>query len=207
MSQGAVYETYMFEFTLSEKWSEQSEIKLLWKFQVSSKTGWKRTLHNSQQLKHFFFFCFRTFLSERWGFLPPSQLQRICQCLHQTCLGICATFLILFYLFFLRWHKTQIFKQGSKQRDKEPPQSGKEERNGEWEEEPTPAAGALFEVRLAAQTTNDKHRAEHCEADKAPARVSAPSAGENVQKRERKKSPKLATTNVRKKNVSEQTLI
>lgn len=55
MSQGAVYETYMFEFTLSEKWSEQSEIKLLWKFQVSSKTGWKRTLHNSQQLKHFFF--------------------------------------------------------------------------------------------------------------------------------------------------------
>lgn len=64
----------------------------------------------------------------------------------------------------------------------------KEERNREWEEacEPTPAAGALFEVQLAAQTTNDTHRAEHGEADQAPARVSAPSAGEgekeNVQK-------------------------
>lgn len=65
--------------------------------------------------------------------------------------------------------------------------------------------GALFEVRLAAQTTDDDtHRAQHGEADKAPARVSEPSAGEreaeNVQKRRgEKKKSKLSTTNIRKK--------
>lgn len=72
-------------------------------------------------------------------------------------------------------------EQGSVPRDKELPETGREERNGEWEEacEPTPAAGAPSEVQLAAQTTDDTRRGRQ-------------SAGESVgavgrRERERKK--------------------
>lgn len=64
--------------------------------------------------------------------------------------------------------KTQRSELGSFQRDQALPQSGTEERKAEWEAacEPAPAAGALFEVQLAAQTTDDTHGGQHGEADK-----------------------------------------
>lgn len=101
---------------------------------------------------------------------------------------------ISFFFFFAAAQKTRS-EQGSVPRDKELPETGREERNGEWEEacEPTPAAGAPSEVQLAAQTTDDTRRGRQSAGESVGAvgRREREREEENVQKRKKKKQANL----------------
>lgn len=94
--------------------------------------------------------------------------------------------------FFATAQKTRS-EQGSVPRDKELPETGREERNGEWEEacEPTPAAGAPSEVQLAAQTTDDTHRGRQSAGESVGAVGRREREEENVQNRKKKKQANL----------------
>lgn len=163
----------------------------------------KRTLHNLEQLKQVVFFL-HTFSSERLGFYLPRSSKGICQCLHQICRGVCATFLF-FLLFFCDGTKNKI-RAGERTARQRATRDWKGRKTGSGKRPVSPHLQPEPRLKCSSQ---HRRPMTHIEADKAPARVSEPSAGERERKKmcKKEKTSELATTSVRKKKVSEQTLI
>lgn len=132
----------------------------------------KRTLHNLEQLKQVVFF-FAHILIGKVGILPPSQLQRDLSVFASNMLwDLCH--ISFFSSFFLRRHKKQDPSRGAYRETKSYQRLEGKKETGSGKRPVSPHLQPEPRLKCSSQ---HRRPMTHIEADKAPARVSEPSAG------------------------------
>lgn len=143
----------------------------------------KRTLHNLEQLKQV---LLHTFSSERSGFyLPRSSKGSVSVCIKYA-VGSVPHF---FFLFFLRRHKKQDPSRGAYRETKSYQRLEGKRETGSGKRPVSPHLQPEPRLKCSSQ---HRRPMTHIEADKAPARVSEPSAGERERGRKCAKKKKQA---------------
>lgn len=148
----------------------------------------KRALHNLEQLKQV---LLHTFSSGRSGFyLPRSSKGSV-----SVCIKYAVGSVPHFFFFFLRRHKKQDPSRGAYRKRKSYQRLEGKKETGSGKRPVSPDLQPEPRLKCSSQ---HRRPMTHVEADKAPARVSEPSAGERERKKMCKKEKRKKQANLQR---------